>query len=233
MENRITHLGMIMDGNRRWAKRNMLKSVLEGHKSGAYKLLDVCGWCQDVNIPYLSVYAFSTENWERSNYEVDGLFQLMQNFFREELENCIEHGIRIKIMGNRSLLKEDALKTIERVEELTSRCEKLTVCIALSYGGRDEIIRAVKVCCEDIRLGRLKSEAIDEDVFRSYLDTDNIPDMDMVIRTGGNHRLSNFFPWQTAYAELYFLDTLWPDFSREMFDEALKYYESVTINKGK
>lgn len=233
MENKIKHLGMIMDGNRRWAKKNKMKSILVGHENGAKKLLEVCEWCEEVGIPYLSVYAFSTENWNRSKEEIDGLFQLMEKFFKKELDNCIKQGIRIRIVGNRDLLDDSALEIIDNVEAATSQCSKLMVNIALSYGGRDEILRAIRVCSEEVIAGKIASQDITEKVFSRYLDTSGCPDFDMVIRTGGNHRLSNFFPWQTVYSELYFIDTLWPDFTRAMFDEALHYYESVQINKGK
>lgn len=233
MENKITHLGMIMDGNRRWAKKNKLKSILMGHEKGAKKLLEVCEWCEDVGISYLSVYAFSTENWNRSKEEISGLFQLMDKFFEKELDNCIEQGIKIRIAGNRSFLDAAALKTIKNVENATNKCNKLIVNIALSYGGRDELLRAIRKCSRDIKEGKITYEDITEEVFSKYLDTKGEPDFDMVIRTGGNHRLSNFFPWQTVYSELYFIDTLWPDFTRDMFDDALQYYESVQINKGK
>ena len=233
MENKITHLGIIMDGNRRWAKKNKMKTVLVGHEYGAKKLLEVCEWCGEAGIPYLSIYAFSTENWNRSKEEVDGLFRLMKEFFNRELDNCIKRGVRIRIVGNRNLFDDSVLKIIDDVEKATSQCSKLVVNVALSYGGRDEILRAIRACSEDVIAGKIASQDITEEVFSEYLDISEYPDYDMVIRTGGNHRLSNIFPWQTVYSELYFIDTFWPDFTKEMFDEALSYYESVQINKGK
>ena len=233
MNNKIKHLGMIMDGNRRWAKKNRLQSVLMGHEKGADKLLEACKWCINADIPYLSVYAFSTENWNRTEEEVTGLFRLMKKFFDKELDNCIQQGIRIKIVGNRLLFNQETLEVIENAENATADCRKLTVNIALSYGGRDELLRAMRRINQDILQGKMRSEDITEDTFKKYLDTGDCPDFDMVIRTGGNHRLSNFFPWQTVYSELYFTDTLWPDFSQDMFNAALAHYDSIQINRGK
>ena len=208
--------------------------MLSGHEKGSQKLIDVCEWCKDRNIPWLTVYAFSTENWNRSAEEVNGLFQIMHKFFSRELDNCIRNGLRIKVVGDRGRLRPDVLALIADAESATSGCTGITVNIALSYGGRDELLRAVRRCAADVRDGSLPPEAIDEAVFSRYLDTSGCPDMDLVIRTGGDHRLSNFFPWQTTYAELYFTDTLWPDFSAEELDSVLENYRSkVKINKGK
>lgn len=233
MENKVKHLGIIMDGNRRWAKKNKMKSILIGHDTGARKLLDVCKWCKNAGIEYLSVYAFSTENWNRSKEEINGLFQLMNKFFNQELDTFIKEDINIKILGNRSLLHKTEITTIEKVEEATSLCKTLRLNIALSYGGHDEILRAVTKCFDDIKKQNISIEDINEETFSNYLDTQGCPNIDMVIRTGGNRRLSNFFPWQTAYAELYFSDILWPDFNKTLFDEALRYYENTNINNGK
>lgn len=233
MVNSVTHVGIIMDGNRRWAKQNKLNSVLNGHKMGAYKLIDACKWCRKNSIPYITVYAFSTENWNRSEYEVTGLFNLLEDFFNKELSHCIEEGINIKISGNRSMFSMHILNLIENIESATSSCDKVYLNIALSYGGRDELLRAVRKCCNDIKSGTIDVEEIDEALFTSYLDTAQRPDIDLVIRTGGHHRLSNFFPWQTVYSEIYFTDTLWPEFTEEMFVDAIKYYQNIQINRGK
>lgn len=233
MKNKIAHLGMIMDGNRRWAKKNKLESVIKGHEQGAQKLIDICEWCKEYHIKYLTVYAFSTENWNRSKTEISGLFRLMDTFFKKELSNCISNGIRIRIVGNRQLLSEDTKNLIERVETATENCTALTLTIALSYGGRDELIRAIRKCANDAKLGFVDPDSIEEHVFSEYLDTKGCPDIDLVVRTGGNHRLSNFFPWQTVYAEIYFTDTLWPDFSYQDFCAVIQHYEDIQINKGK
>ncbi len=233
MENKIKHLGIIMDGNRRWAKKNKLSSVLMGHEKGAKKLLEVCNWCIESDIHFLSVYAFSTENWNRSKDEINGLFQLMDKFFQQALDKCIEQGIKIKIVGNKSYFNEATIDMINKVEHATSLCSMLQLNIAFSYGGRDEILRAIRRLSDDVLLNNVKTDDISEDMFSKYLDTTESPDFDMVIRTGGYQRLSNFFPWQTVYAELYFVETLWPDFNKQIFDEAISYYKKIQINNGK
>lgn len=232
-EQTISHLGVIMDGNRRWAKKHMFTSVMRGHEKGVDTFMDICTWCQDAGIPYLTVYAFSTENWERSQEEVAGLFKLMRRFFEDEVETCIRRDIRIKVIGNLSLLQPEDLATVREAEKMTAHCKNLLVQVAISYGGRDEILRAAKETAADVLAGKLRIEEITEEAFGSRLDTAGVPDVDLVIRTGGNQRLSNFLPWQTVYAEIYFTPILWPDFSRENFNEALRYYEGVQINRGK
>ena len=232
-ENRVQHLGVIMDGNRRWARQHMFASVMRGHEKGVDTFIDLCEWCEDENIPYLTVYAFSTENWRRSQEEVSDLFKLMRRFFTEEIARCIRMGVRVKVIGNLAPLSAEDLKVVRDAEKVTAHCTKLYLQIAMSYGGRDEILRAVQALAEEVKGGTLLPSAITEEVFEAHLDTAGIPDMDLVIRTGGDRRLSNFFPWQTTYADLWFTDALWPDFSKEMLKEALSWYSSVKINKGK
>ena len=195
--------------------------------------MDLCTWCQDAGIPYLSVYAFSTENWERSREEVTDLFKLMERFFREEVQTCIDRDIRVAVVGDLSLLDDESQEVIRRAEEMTRDCRNLYVQIAISYGGRNEIMRAVRKYAEDVRDGKELPENLTEEKLGSYLDTKDVPDIDLVIRSGGNHRLSNFFPWQTVYSEIWFSDVLWPDFTQELLKEALDYYEKIQINKGK
>lgn len=232
-KNELKHLGVIMDGNRRWAKKNKLMSVLKGHEEGVNRLMDLCTWCLERKIPYLSVYAFSTENWNRSVAEIEGLFAIMDKFFKQEIGNCIKKGIRIVVVGDRSLLKEKQQQTINLAEKDTQNCDKLLVQIAISYGGRNELTRAVQKISGDVEAGLIKKEEITEKVVENYLDTAGVPMINMVIRTGGNHRLSNFFIWQAAYAEIYFTDTLWPDFSKEEFISMIDDYEHIEINLGK
>ncbi len=232
-DNRVRHLGVIMDGNRRWAKQHMFASVMRGHEKGVDTFIDLCEWCENAGIPYLTVYAFSTENWKRSQQEVADLFKLMRRFFVDEIHRCVEKGVRVVVIGNLSPLSAEDRKIIRDAEELTRNCSTLYLQIALSYGGRDELLRAVRAFSEDVAAGRKQPEDISEELFESYLDTAGVPDMDLVIRTGGDRRLSNFFPWQTTYADLYFTDILWPDFSEEELAKALDYYASVKINKGK
>jgi len=242
MGNQVKHLGVIMDGNRRWARKHMFTSVMKGHEKGVDTFIDLCKWCQEADIHYLTVYAFSTENWKRSQEEVTSLFKLMERFFVNEVQTCIDRDIRMVIVGDKSRLAPGDQETVRRTEEMTAHCKDLIVQVAISYGGRDEIIRAVRAYAEDLLAAKdAGDQAADvylpadltEEVFDRYLDTAGIPDIDLVIRTGGNRRLSNFFPWQTTYAEIWFTDILWPDFSQNDLQEALDYYESIQINKGK
>ena len=243
-EHFVRHLGVIMDGNRRWARQHRLESIMRGHEKGVDTFMDLCTWCQDEHIPYLSVYAFSTENWERSREEVASLFKLMEKFFTEEVETCIARDIRVIVVGDLSRLDESSRNIIRLAEERTSHCANLTVQIAISYGGRDEIVRAVRKIAALAAEGKFRADGPDgsgafdadlitEQTFETFLDTAGIPDIDLVIRTGGNQRLSNFFPWQTVYAEICFTDTLWPDFTHEEMKTFLEYYRTIQINKGK
>ncbi len=232
-ENTVRHLGVIMDGNRRWAKQHMFESVMRGHEKGVDTFIDLCEWCENAGIPYLTVYAFSTENWKRSQKEVSDLFKLMRRFFVEEIHRCIEMGVRVRCIGNFDLMTEEDRRVIREAEEKTKNESTLRLQIALSYGGRDEILRAAMRYASDVKRGTEAEGELTEESFEKYLYTAGIPDIDLVIRTGGDRRLSNFFPWQTTYADLYFTDVLWPDFSEKLLAEALDYYRSVKINKGK
>jgi len=225
----MKHIGVIMDGNRRWARAHAFE-LYKGHDKGAQIFGDICEWCIEEKVPFLTVYAFSTENWSRSETEVKHLFALMERYFIEEKANCVQKGIRIKVIGDRTRFDARALSVIEAIENATVNCSKLTVQIALSYGGRDEIVRAAKKIAA---IGN--PDGITEESFAQFLDTAGTPDIDLVIRTGGseNKRLSNFLPWQTVYAELFFSDLLWPDFTKAEFDRAVKYYYSANRKKGK
>lgn len=231
--NELTHVGVIMDGNRRWAKKLALKSVLSGHERGVRKLMELCSWCLDRHIPFLSVYAFSTENWNRSQSEIDGLFLIMEKFFERELQSCLDKGIRIVVVGDRSRLKAQQRNIIQMAEEMTKDCKLLQVQIAISYGGRNELTRTFRKMMHSVQQGVLEASKITEEVVEEFLDTAGTPMIDMVIRTGGNHRLSNFFVWQTAYAEIYFSDTLWPEFTEQEFAKFVEEYQSICINMGK
>ncbi|MBQ6386018.1 MAG: di-trans,poly-cis-decaprenylcistransferase [Lachnospiraceae bacterium] len=232
-ENQVKHLGVIMDGNRRWARQHMFSSVMRGHEKGVDTFIDLCEWCENAGIPYLTVYAFSTENWKRSQEEVRDLFKLMRRFFTDEIHRCVEKGVKVKVIGNLAPLSEEDRAVIRDAEDVTRDCGRLYLQIALSYGGRDEILRAAEQYAADLAAGRLAENALTEELFDSYLYTRGVPDMDLVIRTGGEQRLSNFFPWQTTYADLWFTDVLWPDFSEDLLGEALRWYRNIKINKGR
>jgi len=222
-----------MDGNRRWAKAHAME-LYKGHDNGAKKFGHLCDWCLEEGVPHLTVYAFSTENWKRSDKEINHLFTLMERYFIDEKTRCVEKGIKIKIIGERSRFSSRVMSVIRDIETATENCSKLCVQIALSYGGRDEIVRAAKKIAAEAADGSLAIESITEESFGTYLDTCGLPDVDLVIRTGGaqNHRTSNFLPWQTVYAEWFFSDLLWPQFCREEFIKALEYYSSVKRKLG-
>lgn len=230
----INHVGVIMDGNRRWAKQHMLESVIKGHEKGVDKFMELCMWCQEARIPYLTVYAFSYDNWNRTIEEVSGLFDLMQRFFTSKVDTCIKRDIRLVPIGNFDKLSDSSRKTLEDAAKMTAHCKTLVVNVAISYGGHDETLRVAKAIAKDCVEGKITPEQIDAVLYKKYLDLGDIPDMDLVIRTGGDKRLSGFFPWETAYSECAYVDALWPDFSHESFDFCLEeYYAKTRINNGK
>lgn len=234
--NELRHLGVIMDGNRRWAKSHKFQSVIEGHRIGTRRFIDLCEWCEDEKIPYVTVFAFSKENWKRPKEEVQGIFNLMEEFFHNEIDTCIEKGVRLRILGDRSGLSERSLKVIKGAELRTKNCDKLNAQIAINYGGHDELLRAIKKLYQENHSDSDFFENISEKDFECYLDTNDLlfPNMDLVIRTGadGRKRTSGFFLWQAAYAELYFLDVLWPDFSKDDLIKAVDWYKGVVRNMG-
>ena len=230
----INHVGVIMDGNRRWARQHKLESVIKGHEKGVDKFMELCMWCQERAIKHLTVYAFSYDNWGRTKDEVSALMDLMERFFVSKVDTCIKRGIRLVPIGNFDLMTEHYRETLFKAAQMTAECTSLTVNVAISYGGHDETVRVAKKIAIDAVNGTIKTDEINEDLYIKYLDLAHSPSMDLVIRTGGDKRLSGFFPWETAYSEFCYLDVLWPDFSHEQFDYAIdEYYEKTRINKGK
>lgn len=217
------HVAIIMDGNGRWAKKRLLPRNM-GHKQGAKVLEQICRDAAELGIRYLTVYAFSTENWKRSVEEVSGIMNLLRSY----LENCIERaakdGLRIRMIGDRSGLDADIREKLEVAERETAKYNKLDFTIALNYGGRDEITRAVKKLAMEVKDGSVDVSKITEAVIAEHLDTAELPDPDLMIRTSGECRISNYLIWQLAYTEFYFTDTLWPDFNKETLKEAIRYY---------
>jgi undecaprenyl diphosphate synthase len=213
------HVAIIMDGNRTWAKRRGLASNL-GHRKGAKTLKDAVLYANEIGIKYLTVYAFSTENWSRSKQEVDYLMKLPTEFIDEYQDLLIEKGIRLIWVGNKDRLPNDVITKITDFEERSKHFQGLKFVIAFNYGGRDEIIRAVNNIIKDKVIDANNSE-INEEVFESYLSTKDIPDVDLLIRTSNQIRISNFLLWKIAYSEMYFTETLWPDFNKKEFDKAL------------
>ena len=222
-ERTLRHVAIIMDGNGRWAGERCLPREA-GHRAGAEAVRRVLTASMEFGIPYLTVFAFSSENWQRPGREVDNLMELLRYHLRNEKGELIEKGIRLGFIGDRSGLARDVLQLMSDVEHETASGTVLTVTIALNYGARDEIVRAAQSLVRDCVAGDLEPGCIDEGGFARRLDTGCLPDPDLIIRTGGEQRLSNFLAWQGAYAELVFLNVPWPDFGRDDLDAAISEF---------
>ncbi len=217
------HVAVIMDGNGRWAKKRFLPRNY-GHAEGAKALEAICENCAKLGIKYLTVYAFSTENWKRSVEEVSGIMNLFRKYLVDSIERSNNANMRVRLIGKREGLAEDIVQKMDDLERETAGNTGLQFYIAINYGGRDEIVRATKKLISDVQAGSVSAEDIDESVFGTYLDTAGVPDPDLLIRTSGEERTSNFLPWQLAYSEFYFTDTLWPDFDMDSLVKAVRYY---------
>ena len=224
MNSDLQHIAIIMDGNGRWAKKHGLPIAL-GHKQGAEAARKVLIGCLKLKIPYLTLYTFSSENWHRDPREVEDLMSLLKFYLSNEINLLIEQKIRIKIIGDKTKLAPDIIDLINNCEEATKDNHRLYLQIALSYGSREEIVEAQKKLLSDIISAKLKVEDINESLFESYLYTSSIPDPDLLIRTSGEYRISNFLLWQLAYTELYFTKILWPDFNMTHLRLAIKNYK--------
>ena len=231
MKNIPNHIAIIMDGNRRWAKQRNLEIKL-GHKKGADNLENIAKYCNKIGIKYLTVYAFSTENWKRTKEEVGALMLLLQNYLDIFAKTAHSENIRIKMLGDREGLTEGLLKKIDNTIEKTKNNTGLTLNIAFNYGGRDELVKAVKNIAYEVRSGNINIENINEELISENLYTKDIPDPDLMIRTSGEIRTSGFLPWQLVYTEFYFTDKLWPDFSTEDLDNAILEYSRRTRKFG-
>ena len=210
------HVAIIMDGNGRWATQRG-RPRLFGHHAGAKRVREIVESCPDVGVDYLTIFAFSTENWKRTQVEVAGLMDLFRRYIAKETRALAELGARVRFIGDRERLDAKLVKLMEELEKATAGNSKVNLTIALNYGARDEVSRATKLLAEDVARGLLDPANVDEETVSRYLDTRVLPDPDLVIRTSGEARISNFLLWQSAYAEYEFIDTLWPDFSREEF----------------
>ena len=207
------HIAIILDGNGRWAKKRGLPRSA-GHSMGAKNLENVVRYLKDTSVRYLTVYAFSTENWKRPKDEVDDLMALLEKYLRNYDELLGGEDVRLKIIGRKEGLSDTLIDLINEVEEKSKNRKQLTVSIALNYGGRQEICDAAKKIAEDVKSGKIDVSDIDENLFNDYIYTKNIPDPDLIIRPSGEERLSNFLLWQCAYSEFYYTDALWPDFQK-------------------
>ena len=217
------HIAIIMDGNRRWARNNNL-DVRLGHKKGAETLENIVKYCNKIGIKYLTVYAFSTENWKRSKEEVGALMLLLQKYLDDFAKRADTENIKIQILGDRENLPNGLAKGIEKVEERTKNNTGLTFNVAFNYGGRDEIVKAVKNIALNVKNENINIDDITEELISNNLFTKNMPDPDLMIRTSGEIRTSNFLPWQLVYSEFYFTDKLWPDFTSKDLDEAIEEF---------
>lgn len=232
MENVPQHIAIIMDGNRRWAKKRMLPTKL-GHSEGANTLEKIADDCEDLGIKYLTVYAFSTENWKRSEEEVDYLMKLLAKHISDFDKRIKNRNIRFRLVGDINRLNKELQDGIRSIEERTKYKTGLTVNIAINYGGRAEMVFASKIIAEKVLSGEIKIDEINEETLSKYLQTKDSPDPELIIRTGGEKRLSGFLLWQSAYSELYFTDVLWPDFNKEELQKAIDEYNNRKRNFGK
>lgn len=218
------HVAVIMDGNGRWAERRG-KPRIFGHQAGMKAVREVIETTADLGIPYLTLYAFSQENWKRPRTEIEALMGLLKRYIRTERKELIEKGIRVRAIGDIERLAHGSREELDELITDTAANERLTVTLALSYGGRSEIVEAVRRIARQVRAGELDPEAIDEEVFADRLYTADLPDPDLLIRTSGELRISNFLLWQIAYTELYVTEVLWPDFDRDAFLDAVAAYQ--------
>ena len=218
------HIAIIMDGNGRWARLRGLPRAA-GHRAGAEAVRRTLRACIERGIGHLTIFAFSSENWRRPREEIDDLMGLLRFYLDKEIPNLRGRGIRLRFIGDRSLLTPDILAIMEKAESATAAEARLTATVALNYGARDEIVRTARELAAACGRGRLRAEEIDERLFASRLDTAGLPDPDLVVRTSGEQRLSNFLAWQAAYAELLFVPVLWPDFGRADLDAAIDEFQ--------
>jgi undecaprenyl diphosphate synthase len=226
------HLAIIMDGNGRWAKQKGLLRAL-GHESGTKAVRETVESCAKLGIQNLTLYAFSTENWNRPKLEVDTLMNLLIKSLKDELKTLQKNEIKLNSIGNLSLLPKSAQNELLEVINKTKENNRMTLTLALSYGSREELVSAIKVISDKVKNYIISSETIDETIINQHLYTHNLPDVDLLIRTSGEHRISNFLLWQIAYAELYFTDVLWPDFREENLYEAIISYQKRERRFGK
>lgn len=226
------HVAIILDGNGRWAKKRLMPRNY-GHVQGAKTVEQICEDADGFGIKYLTVYAFSTENWNRPKEEVSLLMKLLRNYLKDCVERANKNNMKVRVIGEKSRLDEDLRLRIEELEASTKDNTGLNFTIALNYGSRDEMVRGMRKIAEKIKSGEMQPEDINEESFCGHLDTAGIPDPDLLIRTSGEQRLSNYLLWQMAYTEFYFTDVLWPDFDKKELQKAIEYYNSRDRRFGK
>lgn len=219
------HVAIILDGNGRWAKKRMLPRNA-GHAAGSKNVEKICAAAWDMGIEYVTMYAFSTENWSRPKEEVDALMKLLHSYLKDCLKTSKKNNMQVRVIGDISKLDKDLQERIIELERVSAENTGLHFQVALNYGSRDEIKRSIISIANEVKEGSLLPEDITEDIISSHLDTSGIPDPDLMIRTSGEQRLSNYILWQLAYAEFYFTDVLWPDFSKKDLQKAVEFYQS-------
>lgn len=217
------HIAIILDGNGRWAKKRFLPRNA-GHAQGSKNVEVICEAADKMGVEYLTVYAFSTENWSRPEKEVNALMKLLRNYLKDCIDTSKKNNMRVRAIGDVSVLEESMQEQIRELEEVSGKNTGLNFQVAINYGGKDEIVRAVRKMSKDCADGSIKPDEIDGTLFSSYLDTNGIPDPELMIRTSGEQRLSNFLLWQSAYSEFYFTDVLWPDFGKNELMKAIEFY---------
>ena len=226
------HIAIILDGNGRWAKKRLMPRNY-GHMQGSKAVELVCEEAYNIGVKYLTVYAFSTENWQRPSDEVQAIMKLLKNYLKDCIKTTSKNNMKVRILGDKAGLDDDIREQIDKLEKESSKNTGLNFQIAINYGSRDEMVRAMRRMSADIASGIIKESDITEETFSSYLDTRGIPDPDMIIRTSGEQRLSNFLMWQSAYSEFYFPEVLWPDFNRKELVKAIEAYNKRDRRYGK
>lgn len=217
------HVAIILDGNGRWAKKRFLPRKA-GHVAGSKTVEQICEDAYNLGINYLTVYAFSTENWKRPQDEVDALMKLLRQYLKDCIKRSTKNNMCVRVLGDITPLDDDLKKSIIELEEATKDNTGLHFQVALNYGSRDEMLRGIREISKEVQAGKITSEDIDEKMVDGFLDTKGIPDPDLLIRTSGEQRLSNFLLWQLAYTEFYFTDVLWPDFNKRELEKAIEFY---------
>lgn len=226
------HIAIIMDGNGRWASKKGLPRLM-GHKKGAEVVKEISRAAGELGVKFLTLYAFSTENWNRSKEEVDGLMGLLRQYLKDDFKEIQEKDVCIRFIGERYMLASDIVDKMAKIEEDTANNKSMTLCIALSYGSRQEILNAVKKTAELVKNGDISTDNIDIKMFSDMLYTKDIPDPDLVIRTSGEQRISNYLLWQIAYSEFFFTDTFWPDFEKSELENIINMFASRERRYGK
>lgn len=224
------HIAFIMDGNGRWAKKRGMPRKF-GHREGAKTFKKITRYCKDIGIKNVSFYAFSTENWKRPKDEVDAIIELFREYI-VDVRNYIGEDVRVLFLGDKTIFDDDLQKKMIDLEEDTKDRREMTMLLAINYGGRDDIVHAAKILAEKVKSGEINSEDITENMFQHYLYTLDVPDVDLMIRPSGEQRISNFLIWQSAYAEFYFTDILWPDFSTNALDDAIAEFANRSRRFG-